>query len=76
MRKNAIENIAEALKSSGYNSLEQQAKALGLPRSTVWTIMRNKHKVGRLSKKTANRILTNPETPPVVRAVVKEYLTD
>ena len=76
MRKNAIEDIAEALKSSGHKSLDQQARALGLPRSTVWTIMRNKHKLGRLSKKTANRILTNTETPPAVRVAVKRYLAD
>jgi plasmid maintenance system antidote protein VapI len=76
MRKNAIEAIAEALNSSGHRSLDQQARALGLPRSTVWTIIKNKHKVGRLSKKTANRILTNAETPPAIRAVVQRYLAD
>jgi hypothetical protein len=34
-RKNAIEDIAKALKSSGYRSLDQQAKALGLNRATA-----------------------------------------
>jgi hypothetical protein len=76
MRKTAIEDIAEALKESGYTSLDEQAHALGLPRATAWTIIRNKHKVGRLSNKTIHRILRNPETPPAVRAVVQEYLTD
>jgi hypothetical protein len=67
--------IADALISSGYTSLDDQAKALGLGRSTAWTIAKNKHKLGRLSAKTINRILANPQTPPAVRAVLHEYVT-
>ena len=66
--------IADALISSGYTSLDDQAKALGLGRSTAWTIAKNKHKLGRLSAKTINRILANPQTPPAVRAVLHEYV--
>ena len=75
-RKNAIEAIVKALKSSGYRSLDQQAKALGLNRSTAWTIIRNKHKAARLSKKTTSRILTNPDTPSAVRLLVQRYLAE
>ena len=66
--------ISEALISSGYTSLDQQAQALGIHRSTAWTIVKNKHKLGRLSAKTIDRILTNPGTPPSVRAVIQQYL--
>jgi len=59
-----------------YTSLDEQAKALGLHRATVWTIRENKHKLGRLSAKTNERIITNPETPPRVRAAVKEYAAE
>jgi hypothetical protein len=59
-----------------YTSLDEQAKALGLHRATVWTIRENKHKLGRLSAKTIERIITNPETPPRVRAAVQEYVTE
>ena len=52
-----LQSISEALISSGYTSLDQQAKALGVGRSTAWTITKNKHKLGRLSAKTINRIL-------------------
>ena len=69
-----LERISEALVSSGYISLDEQAKALGVVRSTAWTIVNNKHKLGRLSVKTINRILSNPETPPKVRTVVQEYV--
>jgi hypothetical protein len=71
-----IDNIREALVTSGYTSLDQQAKALGIHRSTTWTIIKNKHKLGRLSAKTTSRILANPETPPSVRAVVLRYLSE
>jgi uncharacterized protein YdaT len=74
VRKDAIEDIAEALKSSGYRSLDQQANALDLHRATAWTIIRNKHKIGRLSRKTIYRILTNPNTPPAVLVVVERYV--
>jgi hypothetical protein len=69
-----LERISEALIASGYISLDQQAKALGLHRNTAWTIINNKHKLGRLSNKTVGRILTNPQTPPAVRAVLVDYL--
>jgi hypothetical protein len=69
-----LARISDALISSGYTSVDDQAKALGLGRSTAWTIAKNKHKLGRLSAKTINRILANPQTPPAVRAVLHEYV--
>lgn len=71
-----IQDITAALVESGYTSLDQQAKALGLRRSTTWTIIRTKHKLGRLSAKTITRILENPETPTSVRAIVEQYLDE
>ena len=75
-RKTRIQDITDALISSGYTSLDQQAKALGLHRATVWTIRENKHKLGRLSAKTIERIIMNPDTPPRVLAAVREYVTE
>ena len=34
--------------------------------------MKAKHKLGRLSLKTTNSMLANPETPPAVRALVEK----
>jgi hypothetical protein len=56
-------------------SLDQQAKALGIYRSTAWTIIKQ-HKLGRLNHKTIKRILENSETPPAVRAIVQQYLAE
>jgi len=38
--KRKLDRISEALISSGYVSLDEQAKALGLGRSTAWMIVK------------------------------------
>ena len=53
MRKNrnraiSLQDISEALIECGYTKLDKQAKALGIHRSTAWTIVNVKHKLGRL----------------------------
>ena len=71
-----IQHIADALVAEGCVALDKQAKALGVHRSTAWTIMRTKHKLDRLSLKTTNRILASPELPPSVRIIVLQYLAE
>ena len=71
-----LQDISEALIACGYTNLDKQAKALGVRRSTAWTIVKAKHKLGRLSSKTTSRILANPETPLAVRNVVQQYLDE
>ena len=39
-----IKEIKSALIESGYVTLDQQAKALGLARSTTWTIIKGSYK--------------------------------
>jgi hypothetical protein len=75
-RKTRIQNITDALISSGYTSLDEQAQALGLHRATVWTIITSKHKLGRLSAKTIESIIMNPGTPLRVLAAVEEYVAE
>ena len=71
-----IQHIADALVAVGCVALDKQAKALGVHRSTAWTIMRTKHKLDRLSLKTTNRMLASPELPPSVRIIVLQYLAE
>jgi len=71
-----LQQIREALVQSGYTKLDQQSKALGVHRSTAWTIIKTRHKLGRLSAKTTQRILANPDTPPSVRSVIQKYLAE
>jgi len=69
-----VQHIADALVRAGYTSLDKQAKALGVHRSTTWTIVRRRHKLGYLNAKTIERILTNPELPPCIREVIQRQL--
>jgi len=71
-----LQQIREALIKSGYSKLDQQAKALGVRRSTAWTIVKAKHKLGRLNAKTTKCILANPDAPPSVRAIIAKYLAE
>jgi hypothetical protein len=71
-----LQQIRDALVQSGYTKLDKQAKALGVHRSTAWTIVNTRHKLGRLSAKTTQRILANPNSPPAVRAVIEKYLAE
>ena len=71
-----IQHIADAVVAAGYLSLDSQAKALGVKRSTAWTILKTKHKLDRLSGKTTNRMLANPELPSSVRVVIQLYLAE
>jgi hypothetical protein len=71
-----LQHISDALITCGYTKLDEQAKALGINRSTAWTIVKTKHKLGRLSTKTTRRILANPVTPPAVRSIVQKYMAE
>ena len=62
-----IQPIVNALIAAGYSSLDNQARALGLNRSTAWTIIKNKHKLGRLNIKTTQRILENPKIHRIIQ---------
>ena len=71
-----LHNISEAIIASGFTSLNEQAKALGIHRATAWTIIKRKHKLGRLNRDTVARILSNPTTPHSVRTVVKQDVAE
>jgi DNA invertase Pin-like site-specific DNA recombinase len=44
-----IRELREALVASGFLTLDEQSKALGLSRSTTWTILKGNHKASGLS---------------------------
>jgi hypothetical protein len=71
-----IQHIADALVAAGYTSLDKQAKALGLHRATVWTIVHDKHKLDRLNTNTTKRMLANPELPQCVRDILQRYVAE
>ena len=71
-----IRELAEAVESAGFLTLDEQAKALGLPRSTAWTIRRASHKASGLSASIINRMLAAPELPPLARSKIVEYVEE
>jgi oligoribonuclease (3'-5' exoribonuclease) len=71
-----IRELGEALVASGLRTLDEQAKALGLPRSTTWTILRANHKASGLSATVINQTLSAPQLPPLVRATILEYVEE
>ena len=75
-RRTSMQQIADALVAEGYGTVREQAKALGVNPSTAWTIMNAKHKLARLSAKTTDRMLANPQLPTSVRAAVQRYLDE
>ena len=68
-----IREIGEALISTGFVSLNAQAKVFALPRSTAWTILSVKHKGTGLSARIICRMLSSGELPVLVRAKIMEY---
>jgi hypothetical protein len=71
-----IGELRQALIAEGYHSLDQQARALGLARSTAWSILKANHKSSGLSAAIINRMLAAPDLPPRVRLKIYEYLAE
>jgi hypothetical protein len=71
-----IRELAEAVEAAGFLTLDEQAKILGVPRSTAWTIRRASHKASGLSASIINRMLGAPTLPPLVRAKILEYVQE
>jgi hypothetical protein len=73
LQRAKISEIADALVESGLRSLDEQAEALGVSRSTAWTIVKIQFKGTGLIAPTINRILASPNLPHSVRIKVIEY---
>jgi hypothetical protein len=71
-----IKELSDALVAAGFLSLDGQATALGLSRSTTWTILKAKHKNYGLSGALINRILQRPGLDRRVRAKIIEYVQE
>jgi len=71
-----IKELATALERAGFCTLDEQAKALGLCRSTAWTVRRANHKASGLSASLINRMLAAPHLPALVRSKILEYVEE
>lgn len=71
-----IHEITDALVAAGFVALDKEAKALGLGRSTTWTILKNGYKNSGISATIINRMLSSSWLPPPVRAKIIEYIEE
>ena len=71
-----IRQFGDALAAAGFVTVAEQAKALGVCRSTAWTIIKGNHKNSGLSATTINHIVLAPQLPPFVRAKIVEYVEE
>jgi len=71
-----IKQLRDALVNAGFLTLDVQAEALGLRRSTTWAILQANHKGSGLSVAIINRMLDSPRLPPLARSRVLEYVRD
>jgi hypothetical protein len=71
-----IKEFGAALTASGLFTLDEQARALGLSRSTAWVILKANHKASGLTAATINRMLSSPELPPSARATILTYVEE
>jgi len=76
LQRAKINEIAEALVEAGCHSLTDQAEALGLCRSTAWTIVKSQCKATGLTAPTINRVLASPKLPDSVRIRVLGYVRE
>jgi hypothetical protein len=71
-----IREIGKALITTGFVSLDAQAKVLGLPRSTAWRILSAEHKGTGISARIICLMLRSEPLPPFVRAKIIEYANE
>ena len=71
-----MREIRDALVAEGCARLDDQAAALGLSRSTTWTIMSGSHKASGLSATILTRMLSAPRLQPGVRKKILEYIAE
>jgi len=70
-----IRELRIALRGAGVIRLDEQPRALGLPRSTTWKILK-RDKASGLSAMVINWMLSAPRLPPIVRTKILEYVRE
>jgi hypothetical protein len=76
LQSDKIRELGDALIASGLVTLDQQAEALGLSRSTAWTVLNTRHKASGLSACVINQMLMAPQLPPLVHGKLLEYVEE
>ena len=76
MQSAKIRELRQALVDAGVLTLDQQAKSLGVSRSTAWAVLKGNHKSSGLSATLINRMLASPQLPGSARKIILEYVEE
>jgi hypothetical protein len=71
-----IKELGTALAAAGLFTVDEQARALGLSRSTAWAVLKANHKASGLAAGTINQMLSSPELPPRARVTILTYIEE
>ena len=71
-----IRELASALAADGLVTLGEQARALGLSRSSAWAVLKANHKTSGLAAGTINQMLSSPALPPRARVTILTYVDE
>jgi hypothetical protein len=71
-----LRDLRKALVDAGFPSLDQQAMAVGLCRSTAWVVLQGHHKASGLSAAIVSRMMASPGLPQSARTVLLEYIEE
>jgi hypothetical protein len=71
-----IGELGGALAADGFVTVDEQARALGLSRSTAWAVLKANHKASGLAAATIIRMLSSPELPTHVHATILTYVEE
>ena len=74
LQASKIAEIRETLVASGFATIREQTHALGLGRSTTWSVLQATHKHSGLSPGVINRMLDCAQLPTAVRRKILEYV--
>ena len=71
-----IRELGSALTASGLVTLGEQARALGLSRSSAWAVLKANHKTSGLAAGTINQMLSSPALPTPARVTILTYVDE
>src|SRR5689334_8824444 len=74
-QREQIRQIGVALRRAGFIALDDQARALGLSRSTTWKVLQADHKASGLHAGLICHMLAHKDLPLAVRTVLRRYVT-
>jgi hypothetical protein len=75
-QREQIGQIGVALRRAGFVALNDQARALGLSRSTTWKLLQADHKTSGLHAGLICHMLAHEDLPPSVRSVLRQYVIE